>query len=381
MRLPFFQRALGLRAVPSSATLRLRLDKIGPRLAELTDELLVPPLRRAKAAITPLPMGHVALDIDVFCMDNSGTRKEGVSRTYAGFDGYAPIAAYLGAEGWCLGLELRCGTHHSATETKYTLQRVVPRASALTAAPILVRMDSGFDSHRLIGEVLKAGTARQAEGGAAIDVLVKWNPRRQGREYVLSPLKARTDLSFIECRAGKRQACWSEVIVRRIEAVEFRLQRYCRVTERSIDRHGQQLLITQWEIEGWETRLEQSTADVIALYADHGTHEQFHSEFKTDLDFERLPSGKFDTNDTALSLAVLAHNGLRLIDQGALLGPDSPVRHPANRRRPKTVIQEIIYRAATVIRHAGQCAQDFGLHCSAAAAFQRLVNSWRTRLD
>jgi hypothetical protein len=279
-----------------------------------------------------------------------------------------------------LGLELRCGTHHSAKETQYTLQRVVPRASAPTAAPILVRMDSGFDSRRLIGEVLKAGTARQAEGGVAIDVLVKWNPRRQGREYVLSPLKARTDLSFIECRAGKRQACWSEVIVRRIDAVGFRLQRYCRVTERSIDRHGLQLLITQWEIEGWETRLEQSTADVIALYADHGTHEQFHSEFKTDLDFERLPSGKFDTNDTVLSLAVLAHNGLRLIGQGALLGPDSPVRHPAKRRRPKTVMQEIIYRAATVIRHGGQCALDFGLHCSAAAAFQRLVNSWRIRL-
>ena len=26
-------------------------------------------------------------------------------------------------------------------------------------------------------------------------------------------------------------------------------------------------------------------------------HEQFHSEIKTDLDLERLPSGKFDTND------------------------------------------------------------------------------------
>ena len=35
---------------------------------------------------------------------------------------------------------------------------------------------------------------------------------------------------------------------------------------------------------------------IIALYADHGTHEQFHSEFKTDLDLERPPSGKFDTN-------------------------------------------------------------------------------------
>jgi hypothetical protein len=34
--------------------------------------------------------------IDVSPFDNSGTKKEGVSRTYQGNDGYAPIFAYLG---------------------------------------------------------------------------------------------------------------------------------------------------------------------------------------------------------------------------------------------------------------------------------------------
>ena len=40
-------------------------------------------------------------------------------------------------------------------------------------------------------------------------------------------------------------------------------------------------------LEGWTSTLkvEQFNAtDIIELYADHGTHEQFHSEFKTDLD-------------------------------------------------------------------------------------------------
>jgi hypothetical protein len=32
---------------------------------------------------------------------------------------------------------------------------------------------------------------------------------------------------------------------------------------------------------------------VIELYRQHATSEQFHSEFKTDLDLERLPTGKF----------------------------------------------------------------------------------------
>lgn len=84
--------------------------------------------------------GYVPLDLDAFCLDNSDSRKQGVDRTYAGYDGFAPIAAYLGGEaGYCLALELRDGTQHSAKESEYTLERAIPRALALTDAPILLR--------------------------------------------------------------------------------------------------------------------------------------------------------------------------------------------------------------------------------------------------
>ena len=97
------------------------------------------------------------------------------------------------------------------------------------------------------------------------------------------------------------------------------------------------------KIVGWEVH---ATDD-----ADHGTHEQFHSEFKTDLDLTRLPSGKFDTNYLVCQLAALTMNILRLIGQAGLTGPDAPVRHPAKRRRLKTVLQELIYRAGRLIEH------------------------------
>jgi hypothetical protein len=48
-------------------------------------------LKTAQVPVSPLATGHVALDIDVFPMDNSRTRKEEVSRTYKGHDGYAHI--------------------------------------------------------------------------------------------------------------------------------------------------------------------------------------------------------------------------------------------------------------------------------------------------
>jgi len=49
-------------------------------------------------------------------------------------------------------------------------------------------------------------------------------------------------------------------------------------------------------------------ARIIALYRDQGTHKQFHSEFKTDIDMERLPSGKFDTNYLVCALTAVATN-------------------------------------------------------------------------
>lgn len=84
------------------------------------------------------------------------------------------------------------------------------------------------------------------------------------------------------------------------------------------------------EIESWWTSLLWCDAEtVIALYADHGASEQFRSEFKTDLDIECLPSGKFATNALVLARAVLAckHLALARAERPAR-GADAPTRPP-----------------------------------------------------
>jgi hypothetical protein len=66
-----------------------------------------------------------------------------------------------------------------------------------------------------------------------------------------------------------------------------------RVTVRQSDAKGQLFLVPQITLEGWLTTLRPDVADdhsVIALYRDHATSEQFHSEFKTDLDLVRIPA-------------------------------------------------------------------------------------------
>lgn len=145
--------------------------------------------------------------------------------------------------------------------------------------------------------------------------------------------------------------------------------------ERSIDKRGQVLIVPELTLEGWTTSLPQDrfgTGEIIALYADHGTHEQFHSESKTDLDLTRLPSGKFDTNYLVCQLAALAMNVLRLIGQRGLHGPDAPVRHSAKRRRLKTVMQELIYRAARMSATGRRLVLGLGANDRAAKAFARL---------
>lgn len=88
---PCFRQALDLARVPSAPRLRLRLDQPAEALMERVDVARVEFLRTAEVPITPLRTGHVRLDLAVFPLDNSGTKKEGVGRTYAGYDGYAPL--------------------------------------------------------------------------------------------------------------------------------------------------------------------------------------------------------------------------------------------------------------------------------------------------
>jgi hypothetical protein len=237
----------------------------------------------------------------------------------------------------------------------------VPNARKLTSLPLLVRLDSGHD----------AWETRIALKQHAADFILKWNPRRHDPHAWLQRAE---QLGHWETpRDGKRVSTFSVEEETTVKGNVVRCRRVMRVIERTIDKHGQTLLIPDIEIEGWWTSLARAAYDdetIIALYRDHGTSEQFHSEFKTDLDIERLPSGKFDTNNLILTMAALSYNILRWIGLISLTGDISPVRHPAKRRRLKTVIQELMYLAARLIASGHRLKLRFSRHCPGFRAFQ-----------
>ncbi|SMC17818.1 hypothetical protein SAMN02746041_00403 [Desulfacinum hydrothermale DSM 13146] len=72
------------------------------------------------------------------------------------------------------------------------------------------------------------------------------------------------------------------------------------VTERTMVK-GQLLAIPEIEVDTyWVSLKDLEAQEVIDLYHDHGTSEQLHPEIKTDLDLERLASGKFAANELIL---------------------------------------------------------------------------------
>ena len=154
---------------------------------------------------------------------------------------------------------------------------------------------------------------------------------------------------------------------------EFTLRAGYEITERTIDKQGQFLLVPDIEVETWWTNLGESDREIIALYHAHGDCGQFHSEVKTDMDLERLPSGKFETNALVLELGMVAYNILRMIGQGTI-GKRAPrQKRDVRRRRLHTVIENLVMMSAHVTTHARKLM--IGLGRSNTLIVQTLSNT------
>lgn len=358
----FFGQSLRVKKVPSSPTMRQRFNLAGNRWREIVLEESAGMLKTLDAVITPCIRDLVPLDIDVTPFDNSNTKKEGVKRTYKGHDGYAPIFAYLGQEGYGVNVELREGSEHSQHGTPEFLKQTLRYARMITDQPLLIRMDAGFDSVDNLKVCLNTETPT--------DLIIKRNLRREGKESWLN-IAEQKGICCLE-RDGKK--VYYGELETKVNGVDRPVRMIYRIVERTITASGQYLVIPDIEVETYWTTLPDPPSVVINLYHDHGTSEQFHSEIKGELDLERLPSGKFDTNHIVLTMGLLAYNILRFIGQ-ASLNTQAPLRKKVQRRRIRTVIQNIITIAARLISHSRRWTLGFGRHSPWFPAFKHIYEA------
>ena len=300
---------------------------------------------------TALANGLVPVDIDVTPMDNSKFKKEGVSRTYKGFDGYAPMMAYIGTEGYAINFELREGKQHCQKGTVEFLQETIKLCHKLTDKPLLIRLDSGNDSIDNVAVLMDTGCF----------FIIKRNLRRESTDDWFEIAKQYCQ-NVNSPRDGKTVyigSDWKTVTSKQFNK-EFTLRTGYEITERTIDKYGQFNLVPDVEVETWWTNLGDPDEEIIRLYHAHGECEQFHSEVKTDMDLERLPSGKFATNALILELGMIAYNILRMIGQGTI-GERAPrQKRNVKRRRLRTVISNLIMMAGHVTMHARQLIIGLG---------------------
>ena len=280
----FYKAALGItRAIPSEETLRQRMDDIGDSLRDSILQENVSLLQANKIQPSALPNGLVPVDIDVTPMDNSKSKKEGVSRTYKGFDGYAPIMAYIGTEGYAINFELREGKQHCQKGTVEFLRETIKLCKKLTDKPLLIRLDSGNDSIDNVSVLMDEGCY----------FIIKRNLRRESIDgwYEMAKKHCRNVTTPREGKTVYIGSDWKDAHSKQFNQ-DFTLRAGYEITERTIDKYGQFLLEADVEVDTWWTNLGDPDKEIIALYHAHGECEQYHSEIKTDMDMERLPSSQ-----------------------------------------------------------------------------------------
>ena len=308
---------------------------IGDSLRKDIQQANVDMLREMHIEPTALDNGFVPVDIDVTPFDNSKSNKEGVSRTYKGFDGYAPIMAYIGTEGYLVNLELRIGKQHCQKETPDFLRETIELCRQLTEKPLLIRLESVRECCQNI---------QHPRDGKTVYI----GQTFRNVTYSLSDNEEKT------------------VGIRTIYEI----------TERTIDRYGQYFIVPDIELGTYWTNTSLPDETVIVLYHAHGESEQYHSEIKTDMDVERLPSGKFESNKLVLELTMIAYNILRIIGQESLKKKDAPGRKKIHRRRIRTVISNLMQFAGHLTEHAGRLVLSIGRSNRWRFTFKRLYDSF-----
>jgi len=374
---------LGVKQLPSEATLRQRLDQMAAEqldaLMDIARQTTVDLIVMAAPSITPClsrdGRDWVAIDPDVSNCDNSRTKKEGVQRTYDNGSGYAPMFGYMGQEGYMLNVELRPGSQHSQNNAIEFLGCLLDQAEQILEARQvnarrLLRLDAAHDA----AETLELADERKGN----VDLILKRNLRRESRQEWLETAKFFGEETWP--REGKTvfRGEIAEGCAGRTRRLLFE------VTERTSTPDGQQLLTPDIEVHTWWTTLTKKVAtvdDVIELYRDHATSEQFHSEFKGDLRMERPASGKFKTNALLVGLAMVAYNLLRVIGQTGLsldaklpeatrpaLPRDERGRPRMKRRRLGNVVQDLMCLAVKLTRSA----RGWGLRISRRSTWSTL---------
>ena len=381
-----FVNSIGRTISPES--LRQRFDIIGRNNTFLpaVDASVAQQLRLASLReVSFFNYRLVPCDIDVTPFANPGVHKEGISCTYKLVDGFAPINAYLGGYAECF--DLREGKQHSENGAIPFLHRcfAISKEANVNPGTILVRVDSGHDDHKFVDACEEEKTnyliKRNLRGASQINII---RFAKSNVKPILSEDGCYLIYRFtydLKPSGSPNSHAYSVFEVRELLHDKNGIDPYPLL--RMLDALNPGSGTAIYEVDSWWTNLPRLSQvgdvtlanKIIGLYRDHATSEQYHSELKTDMNMELLPSKYFSTNKAFLALSAVAFNTLRLIGDRAIAIDKSLQHHKTvrtERIRLRTVIDKFCTIACKVVQHARKICVIFGKHCRYYDTFAKL---------
>ena len=393
-----FSNILGQSISPE--TLRQRLNQISEQKSffDILDSSNTTLLKHASFShVTFNGEEYIPLDIDVTPFINPNVHKEGVECTYKKEDGFAPIMAYLGSYALCF--ELRPGSQHSENGALEFVSRCfkIIKQLNLDLSKILVRLDSAHDAGDLIKLLDKFGVKylikRNLRGESHSDIIVQ--AKLEASPMVSSNLR---DMLYRIASPDTKPTNAPESAAFAIYEIADPIRddkgydpySLIRITDPNNANYGKDGI--PYEVSSWWTNLTPYTSanpiiskdrefvsEVIDLYKDHATSEQYHSEIKTDMSMELLPSHYFDTNKAYLGLAVISFNILRLIGDKALKINNFFQHHKQKhiqRIRVCTVIKKLINIPCKIVMHARKIIMQLTKDAPIFDTFSKIFQIW-----
>ena len=350
----FFMNSMGIDRVPSAETYRQKFQDLALNkdLESILPDLSVRLWKKTgmkEEYIEKDDAKWVRVDIDPVIYDNADTKKEGAAYTYDNQFGFSPIFAHF-AGGWMINAKLYPGNFstHSREAAEFVLQSL-NLADRMAGDKKLLVMDCGFDNQDML---------KKLRNRPDTDFLVKHNIRRESLEKWLD--EAREKGVLVHTDKDKGYHLYRGSTNRHIEGCDQPIRLVFEVRE-IFKKKGQLLLMPEVKVFSVWTTLDQAFTDkeALRLYRMRGTSEQFHSEFKTEMDMERLPSGKFKVNSAFLLMGMLTYNMLRILAQDMVMQKVLGLKK-ATRRRIKTVMTSVIFMSCRLIKHARALVLQLG---------------------
>ena len=286
------------------------------------DRVLDQALARAWAAGAGPGDGPLVIDIDSFVGEVYGYQKQGASYGYTKQLGYHPILAVRADTGEVLHIRKRKGKANTQRGIARFIDELLARVGRTGhTGEIVIRADTGFENHKLFGELAKRGIAFSI--GVKLSKTIR---------ALIEQIPESAWVTVCDYPDGG-EAKVAETVLKGFRLVVRRT----RLTGKQAD------LFPNWRHHAFVTN---RTVPVLVADTDHRDHATIELAIRDLIDQAlcHFPSGRMHANSAWTVIAALAHNLGRWTTQIGL--PDRPVQTARSRRRQLLAIPARLTRTS-----------------------------------